>query len=69
MTRFEYRVVTWEEASDEAKLQAFLNEAGAEGWEAVGMVARGASTPMPGMGSSKNAPDIVVLLKRALSEG
>jgi hypothetical protein len=61
---FEYTTVTWEPKHDAAALTDVLNALGAEGWEAVGMVPRGADVPMAGMGA-KAVPQIVVLLKRS----
>ncbi len=63
---FEYTTVTWPRGSAASAVVDTLNTLGADGWEAVGMVPRGASVPMPGMGANA-VPEIVVLLKRPAS--
>ena len=65
MARFEYSIVTWSADVDAGATETQLNALGAEGWEAVSMVTRGTTTPVPGMGA-KPVPEIVVLLKRPL---
>lgn len=63
---FEYTTVTWPPGTADTALVDTLNTLGADGWEAVGMVPRGESVPMPGMGANV-VPEIVVLLKRPAS--
>lgn len=63
--RFEYRLLPWEPSVDTGAFQAILNDAGREGWEAVGLGQRGSSLPMPGTGAASKA-SLVVILKREL---
>lgn len=63
MDLFEYRTVAWSKRDDGSALTTALNQLGRDGWEAVGMVSRSVTVPMPGMGAEA-VPEIIVLLKR-----
>ena len=67
MDRFEYTIVSWAADAAGADAVGFLNELGAEGWEAVGVAPRSTPVPMAGMGASV-VPEMVIILKRRLEQ-
>lgn len=65
MEHFEYLVLAWPSSDEGTGTTEQLNVLGADGWEAVGLAARGVSVPIAGMGA-RAVPEVVVLLKRRL---
>lgn len=68
MNAFEYTLLTWGKRDDATTFVERLNDAGTNGWEAVGLAPRAVAVPMPGMGADA-VPEMIVLMKRLRPTG